>query len=208
MSKRDGEGAGPRTSAFLAAVGERVRARRKARGWTVAGLAEASGLSRRMLTQIELGQANPSLATIDRVAHALGTGFAQLALDPAGTVSEEAAREQSAVQASPAGAAPAGVVAWEGPLGSCARILGAAHGNGAELWHWRLAPGVRYTAEPDRPGAQEIHHVLAGRLRIEADSGVAEVAAGSTAVIDSDQHYAYANPGGEPAVFLRVVAGA
>jgi proteic killer suppression protein len=37
-------------------------------GLTVQELADAAGLSRRMLTQIELGQANPSLVTLDRVA--------------------------------------------------------------------------------------------------------------------------------------------
>ncbi|WP_256725953.1 hypothetical protein [Streptomyces sp. IMTB 2501] len=34
--------------------------------------------------------------------------------------------------------------------------MGATREPRAELWRWTLAPGGRYDAEPDRPGAQEI----------------------------------------------------
>jgi Helix-turn-helix len=44
------------------------RTPRKQRGGSVQQLAEAARLSRRMLTGTELGQANPSLATVERVA--------------------------------------------------------------------------------------------------------------------------------------------
>ncbi|MDN6124056.1 MAG: helix-turn-helix domain-containing protein, partial [Brevibacterium sp.] len=70
-----------RIQTFLDRVGSRLRELRNGRGWTIQRLADESSLSRRMLTQIELGQANPSLATIDRIAHALEVTFADLALD-------------------------------------------------------------------------------------------------------------------------------
>ena len=69
---------GPTTD-FLSQLGEQLRARRQDAGLTVQQLADRSGVSRRMLTQIELGQANPSLVTVDKVARALGTDFASLA---------------------------------------------------------------------------------------------------------------------------------
>jgi transcriptional regulator with XRE-family HTH domain len=70
----------PRPAPFLADFGGRVRARRKQRGITVGRLAELSAVSRRMLTAIELGQANPSLVTVDKIARALDTDLASLAL--------------------------------------------------------------------------------------------------------------------------------
>ncbi|MDC7335240.1 helix-turn-helix domain-containing protein [Streptomyces lydicus] len=180
------------TQQFVTRIGGRIRALRKQRGWSVQQLAEASEVSRRMLTQIELGQANPSLATVDRVARALNTDFAALAL-PEGDAT---------------GAEVEGTVAWQAPDGSQALLLGATHEPRAELWRWTLAPGGRYDAEPDRPGAQEIHHVLSGRLTLALQAGPQVLVPGQSAVIASDQEYAYLNEDAEPVVFVRVVTGA
>jgi mannose-6-phosphate isomerase-like protein (cupin superfamily) len=78
----------------------------------------------------------------------------------------------------------------------------------AELWRWTLAPGGRYDAEPDRPGAQEIHHVLVGRLTLALETGPQVVGPGQSVTIPSDQQYAYLNEHTEPTVFMRVVSGA
>lgn len=185
-------------SAFAARVGERIRSRRKAQGWTVQHLADVSGVSRRMLTQIELGQANPSLGTVDRVAHALSTDFAALTLPD--------------TDATPHGAAPPaaadGTLVWQGRGGSQALLLGVTTAPRAELWRWRLAPGQRYDAEPDQPGAQEIHHVITGTLTLVLSGETISLTAGQSAVISSDQDYAYANDGTSPVDFVRVVTGA
>jgi transcriptional regulator with XRE-family HTH domain len=179
---------------FVVRVGQRVRSMRRERGWTVQQLADAADVSRRMLTQIELGQANPSLVTIDRVAGALGTDFAALALaDPT-------------TAASAFGVAPTPV--WRDDRGSEAVLLAATLPPRAELWKWTLAPGARYDAQPDRAGTQEIHHVVAGELTVETSDGTSPLTAGETAVIRSDQRYAYRNAGPVSAVFFRVVSGA
>lgn len=183
---------GNSTPEFVTRIGGRIRALRKQRGWSVQQLAEAGGLSRRMLTDIELGQANPSLATVDRVARALDTDFAALALP----------------ERDPAGDQVDGTLVWQAPDGSHALLLGATQDPTAELWRWTLSPGGHYAAEPDRPGAQEIHHVLSGRLTLTLETGPEELTAGQSAVIASDQHYSYRNDGSEPVVFMRVVTGA
>jgi transcriptional regulator with XRE-family HTH domain len=180
------------TPEFVGRIGGRIRSLRKQRGWSVQQLAETSQLSRRMLTDIELGQANPSLATIDRVARALGTDFAALALPEPETAD------------GPAG----GTLVWQGPDGSQALLLGATQNPRAELWRWKLAPGGRYVAEPDRPGAQEIHHILSGELTLALEDGPRVLTPGQSAVIASDQDYAYRNDGTDPVVFVRVVTGA
>lgn len=184
-----GSETGATTAEFVTRVGGRIRALRKQRGWTVQDLADASDVSRRMLTDIELGQANPSLATVDRVALALDVDFAALALPSPDTEVE-------------------GTLVWQAPDGSQALLLGATDDPRAELWRWTLTPGGHYDAEPDRPGAQEIHHVIAGRLTLALADGSLVLAAGQSAVIASDQEYAYRNEEPEPAVFVRVVTGA
>jgi transcriptional regulator with XRE-family HTH domain len=52
-------------------IAQRVREFRQQLGFTVAQLADASGISKGMLSKIENGQASPSLATLARVAAAI-----------------------------------------------------------------------------------------------------------------------------------------
>jgi len=182
------------TAPFLALLGSRVRVRRQQQGLTVAQLAERSGISRRMLTQIELGQANPSLVTVDKVARALDTDLAGLAL-------EDARPEVLVVR--PAGAA---TVMWSSAAGSAALLHVVTSGQGGpELWSWALAPGDRYDAQPDPAGSEELFLVQSGTLTVQAD-GIEPVAlpAGTAARLSSDRQYAYVNEGAGPVRFVRV----
>ena len=56
--------------------GNEVRARRKARGMTQAGLGEATGLSEEWLRKIERGAGAPSFDAIEALAAALGCSAA------------------------------------------------------------------------------------------------------------------------------------
>jgi XRE family transcriptional regulator, aerobic/anaerobic benzoate catabolism transcriptional regulator len=64
--------------AFLAQLGERVRAWRTQRGTTRKQLAAASGVSERYLAQLEAGQGNMSVLLLRKVAGAMGVGVESL----------------------------------------------------------------------------------------------------------------------------------
>src|SRR5881628_182 len=66
------------TSALALAIGGRVRQERQARRWTLDQLAEAAGVSRRMLVSVEQGAVNPSVGTLLRLSDALGVGLPAL----------------------------------------------------------------------------------------------------------------------------------
>ena len=124
---------------------------------TVQQLADAAGVSRRMLTLIEQGQANPSLVTVDKVARALGTDFASLARDT----------QPDPVAVNEPGSA-AGV--WSSAAGSHAALQVATRRQpSAELWEWVLQPGDRYGAQPDAAGSEELFLVLDGALTLEVE---------------------------------------
>lgn len=57
---------------------ERVQLLRKENGWTLEELATRSGVSRSMLSQIERGKANPTLAVAYRIAGAFSLALAEL----------------------------------------------------------------------------------------------------------------------------------
>lgn len=64
-----------RHEAFLRTLGQRLRALRRARGWSRRELAGRSGLSERSLADLEAGRANPTLLRLLDLAAALGEGL-------------------------------------------------------------------------------------------------------------------------------------
>lgn len=59
-------------------IGERIRERREARGWTQVRLAQETGIPRATLANYESGRREPDLETIQRLAQALGTSMSYL----------------------------------------------------------------------------------------------------------------------------------
>jgi transcriptional regulator with XRE-family HTH domain len=59
------------------AFGDRVRHLRRDRGWTQEQLAEAAGMDRSFLADVERGVRNPTLDTIHRLALGLGISPAE-----------------------------------------------------------------------------------------------------------------------------------
>ena len=173
----------------LSHVGRNLRRLRHRAGLSQQALADAAGLSRRMIVSLEGGDTNISLSSLDRLAAALGAGFVDLVSDPDA--------ETRRIEA----------VAWRGAeAGSVAMLLGSVPARrDAQLWSWTLAPGDVYRAEPDPQGWHEMVWVSAGRLRIDLAEGPVTLSAGEFVIYGSDQDYAYANDGPETARFLRVV---
>jgi transcriptional regulator with XRE-family HTH domain len=173
----------------LAHVGENLRRLRRAAGLSQTALAEAAGISRRTIINLEAGEANISLSGLDRLAEALGAGFVDLVGAPAASPRRIDA------------------VVWRGASSaSAAVLLGSAPASSeAQLWSWALAAGDRYDAEPDPPGWHEMVVVTEGALLIERDEGPTTLAAGDYAVYSSAQAYAYVNVHDGTTRFLRTV---
>src|SRR5437870_4524352 len=59
-------------------VGDRVKALREARGFSLRDLAQRSGVSAPMLSQVERGETSPTLAVAQKIAAGLGLSLSQL----------------------------------------------------------------------------------------------------------------------------------
>jgi len=59
-------------------LGERIRRLRAQAGMSVRALASASGFSPSFISQVENGQASPSIASLERIAAALGVSLARV----------------------------------------------------------------------------------------------------------------------------------
>ena len=81
-------------------LGGRIRTLRLARGATLRQLAGEAGVTESFLSQVERGVASPSIASVQRIARALGRSIAELfaADDPAGIVVRAADRRRVVYQ--------------------------------------------------------------------------------------------------------------
>ncbi|QRM54423.1 XRE family transcriptional regulator [Sinorhizobium sp. BG8] len=174
----------------LAHVSGNLRRLRQEAGLSQTALAQASGISRRMIVAVEKGDANISLSSLDKLAAAIGVGFVDLVRDP--TVESRTDINE---------------VTWRGTREeSCAVLLGSAPATSeAQMWLWALGPGERYDAEPDPPGWHEMIFVMEGTLRLELSGKVRDYSVGSFAVYSTAQAYSYSNPGPAGVRFVRNV---
>jgi transcriptional regulator with XRE-family HTH domain len=179
---------------LMSLVSTRIRARRLDRRLSLDGLAELSHVSKGLLVQIENGEANPSIATLCKLAAALGASVADLVqlADP-----------------QPAEVVPAGAprLLWRGAKGGSATLLvGSAGPDMLELWTWELRPGERYDAPAHPAGTLELIHVEQGSLALAFGEVRYVVAAGGSAIAHTDRPHAYAAEGKRAVRFTMVVA--
>jgi len=168
-------------------VSANLRAARQRQGLSQEKLASAAGVSRRMLVNIEAGESNVSLATLDRLAGALGLSFAEL-------VHEAGTDPMSPVRV------------WQRSNSHGTLLQSVRYGaQTVELWQWQIGAGERYDAEADPAGSQEIIYVVAGTLRLELPGGTRELVAGDSLAYASDCRYTYLNPADTPLLFTKNV---
>ncbi|GAA1693961.1 helix-turn-helix domain-containing protein [Microcella alkalica] len=175
------------------AIGARVRHERQARQWTLDQLAEAAGVSRRMLVTVEQGAANPSLGTLLKLSEALGVALPTLVEPPA--------REAATVTR-----AGRGTELWRGDSGGRGVLVASATLPDAfELWEWTLEAGDRLDSEPHTAGTRELLQVLDGTMTVEVDGVEHELQAGDAVAFAGDVAHAYAASGSDRARFSLAV---
>jgi transcriptional regulator with XRE-family HTH domain len=185
-------GDGPRT----AEVGVRIRALRDSMDLSLRDLAERSGVSAPMLSQVERGETSPTLAIATRIAAGLELSLSQLLrLDESGHVAivrrDEGRRRRRAGHA---------VQELTPPL----------PGQRADVSRHRLDPGASTggTGDPPlhEPGSRETAVVLAGAVTLVIDGESHHLRAGDSVTFDADLAHRFENHDDQAAELLAVVA--
>jgi transcriptional regulator with XRE-family HTH domain len=185
----------PETQAI--SIGPRVKALREAEGLSLRDLAERSGVSAPMLSQVERGETSPTLAVAARIAAGLELRLSQLLrLDEGGAVSIVRAAERRR---------------GRGSRGHAVEVLTPPlPGQRAELSRHTLAAGAHTGGPGDppmhEPGSREIALVEVGSVVLHIDGEAHELAAGDTVTFDADLPHHFDNPGSAPAAILAVVS--
>ena len=178
-------------------IGPRVRALREAMDLSLRDLAERSGVSAPMLSQVERGETSPTLQIASRIAAGLELRLSQLLrLDESGTVTIVRAEERRR------GGSPERGHAFE-------VLTAPLPGQRAELSRHTLARGARTGGAGDppmhEPGSREIALVEHGRVVLDIDGDRHELHAGDCVTFDADLPHHFSNPGGDEASLLAVV---
>ncbi|HSK97154.1 MAG TPA: cupin domain-containing protein [Euzebyales bacterium] len=180
---------------LAAAIGQNVRRLRRRRDLTLDLLAERAGVSKGTVIGVEQARANPSIATLNRLAEALGVGLATL-------IEPDAAPRLRVKRGSDVAAL------WSNAAGSRALLLmGTDPPDIIELWDWRLAAGDAFDGEAHPVGTLEILTVLDGELAVALDGREEALEAGDTVMFDAVVPHRYANPGDRPNRFIMSVVG-
>ncbi|QCB92680.1 cupin domain-containing protein [Cellulomonas shaoxiangyii] len=173
-------------------LGDRLRALRHQHGLTLRQVADATGLSTALLSQIENGRTDPSVTTLRKLARVFEADMASLFRDP----------DAPAVHVSRPGerfrmAAPAGLITYE-------RIT---PGRGDfEVLRAELAPGDVSSEHAWGHDSTECVYVLTGEVVVEVGAQTHHLGAGDAVTFDSREPHRYANTSGAPASFLLTVS--
>ena len=176
-------------------VGAALAAHRQSRGLSLDALSRQAGVSKSMLSQIERGQANPTVAVVWRLATALGVPLPELLGD--------APPAEPLLATVPAHATPL----LTSPDGKCElRILGPIDLAGRFEWYTlAVQPGGVLASQAHEPGSREHLTVQSGQLEVGAGSETTRLRAGETARYAVDVPHRIHNPGKTTAQALLVV---
>jgi transcriptional regulator with XRE-family HTH domain len=178
------------------AFGLRLRTLREGTRLSLRDLAERSGVSAPMLSQVERGETSPTLAVAERIAGGLELTLSQLLrLDESDGVSVVRASDRRRAG---------------GPNHRYEVLTPPLPGLRAEVALHVLAPGAA-TGEPNvpprhEPGSRETAVVEDGVLRLVCGGVAHELEKGDSVTFDADLPHHFENPGAGEARFYAIVA--
>jgi transcriptional regulator with XRE-family HTH domain len=156
-----------------------IRRLRSARSWTLDELAARSGISRRLIVQIEQAQANPSIGTLLRLADSFEVTLSELLPEPpTATAAIRPADEE--------------VRLWSGPRGGAGRLL--INRGPLELWSWTLRSGESHESEAHHAGCVELLTVTTGTLQLDVGGESFTLRSGDSGWFEATEAHAYRNP--------------
>lgn len=191
-SKKTAKPSPQSTTAINEHLGRRVKKLRADRNWSLDNLAQASGVSRSMLSEIEREKANPTLAVTYRISQAFGMSISELI---------ESSEKQASIQV--VRATDRGQV-YRSDKNCQIRTLSPLNlEKDVEFYEVRVRPGGELRSTPHYEGTREFITVEEGKVRLESAGDVGDLERGDSATYRADVPHAITNIGeGEAVLFL------
>lgn len=178
---------------ILTRLPTRLKEARRAQGLSLEAVANLSGVSRSMVSQIERGESSPTIATLWNLTRALQVDFAGLLDGDGGGDRIEVLRDSEVPGIDNMG------------HGCSIRILSPPEEAGRhEVYDLRFEAGGHLTSQPHTRGAQEQLTVIEGALTVTSGSATQQLRTGDTARYAADVAHAIAAEDGPARAFLIV----
>jgi transcriptional regulator with XRE-family HTH domain len=171
-------------------LADNLKQLREARGITQQQMAQLAGVPRPTLANLESGSANPTLAVLVKVAHALSVTVEEVIAPPRATAKHYRAAELP--------------VRRRGQV--LVRRLLPDVIAGLEMERMELSAGGRMTGTPHTPGTREYLTCESGRIELTASGTRYVLEPGDVVVFRGDQKHGYMNPGRSRAIAYTVVS--
>lgn len=176
-------------------IGPRLRAVRKSLHISVRALAQKTGFSPSFLSQVELGQSSPSLASLQRICAALEIEMTDLLQEPARSHDAPVLRrsERESLRSEWSRASAESLV----PPGTDERLTAML---------FTLDPGGRTGSIPRRRGSRDFAYCARGRVALRIDEQRHELGPGDSVLIEDSSTVSWENMGRSRAEVLLVSA--
>jgi transcriptional regulator with XRE-family HTH domain len=176
------------------ALGARVRALRRERGWTLKQLGREAGLSHPFLSQLERGLARPSVGSAERIARALGVPVGLLWSGVARGGSPELVRSDAGERARHGDAsAPGGVRTLTGEPLAVREWTGGSR---------------RWPAEHEVAAGDVLLYVARGGLEVDLDGEIHALEEGDALMFDGGVPHRFRRTGGTSTRALKIATPA
>lgn len=181
------------TSTSQALCGRVIELRKKHK-LTLDQLATASGVSRSMLSQIERGQANPTLTVTFRIAQAFGMSIGELVDQPWASSSIEVVHGEDKSNF------------FRNDNECQIRTLSPLHiEKNIEFYELRIAPGASLVSSPHFEGTKELLTITSGEARLISGITSCDLQQGDSAHYRADLEHKIKNSGSSELVCYLVV---
>ena len=172
----------------------RIRDLRTARKWSLESLAVRSGVSRSMLSEIERGRANPTLAVTLKIARAFEISLSDLVdttiMPP--LIEVVRADDQNSL--------------YRQDQDCQIRTLSPLQlEKDVEFYEIKLSQGGALRSAPHFEGTREFLTVNRGRVEVTSDESTVALKPGDSATYRADVPHAITNTGRSPAILFLVV---
>lgn len=173
---------------------DRVRELRRKKGWTLEQTSAACGVSRSMLSEIERGRANPTLAVACRIAQAFGLSLGELVDAPAASTRVDVIRAADRAYH------------YRSDRNCRIRTLSPLHlEKSVEFYEITLRPAGTLRSQPHFEGARELLSVQEGSVRVRSGTDADDLSRGDSAHYPADVPHSIENTGTAEAVVYLVV---
>lgn len=175
-------------------VGANLRRLRVKRGLSLERMAKASGVSRAMLGQIELGQSTPTINVVWKIARALDVSFSTLITARSASRAAVVRRDRAKL-----------LTSHDGSFTSRA-LFPFDEPRNVEFYELTLAGNAIELADPHPPGTSENLVVTSGVIELVVNGEPHRLDTGDAILFEADVPHSYRNPSTRVATMYLVMS--